>query len=129
MSLAQKTVLAIDDTPSILTFLRVTLEAEDAEFHSATSAADGLEKCKELKPDLVILDLGLPDRDGLDVLLDIKNPEIVESPPAVIVLSVRKNREAIETAKKRGADDYITKPFMVDDLLEVAEIVMNGKDK
>lgn len=120
MTLKDCKIVAIDDTPSIRTFLRVSLEDEGAEFHGASTAKGGLELCKKIKPDLVVLDLGLPDVDGLDILPQIKKTQPGDNPP-VIVLTVRKGKETIHEAYEKGADGYLTKPFMVEDLLEVIE--------
>ncbi len=120
MSLEGKTVIAIDDTPSIRTFLRLSLQDEGAHFYEAATGMEGITLCAEKSPDLVVLDLGLPDIDGLKVLPKVK--QLNESAaPAVLILSVRKNKETIDEAYRLGADGYVTKPFMVDDLLEVIE--------
>lgn len=120
MTLAGRKIVAIDDTASIRTFLRVSLEDEGAEFYGAGTAKDGLDLCKTVQPDLVVLDLGLPDADGLDILPEIKGSQ-PENKPTVLILTVRKRRETIAEAINKGADAYLTKPFMVDDLLEVIE--------
>lgn len=120
MTLRDIRILAIDDTPSIRTFLRISLENERAEFFEANTAEQGLELCKKLKPDLVILDLGLPDKDGLEILPEIKPSEDATS-PQVIILTVRKGRETIMQAIKNGADAYLSKPFLVEDLLDTIE--------
>lgn len=120
MTLAGRKIVAIDDTASIRTFLRVSLEDEGAEFYGAGTAKDGLDICKTVQPDLVVLDLGLPDADGLDILPEIKGSQ-PENKPTVLILTVRKRRETIAEAINKGADAYLTKPFMVDDLLEVIE--------
>lgn len=117
-SLAGKSVLAIDDTPSIRTFLRISMQSQGVQFHEAGTAAEGLEKCKSLTPDIVVLDLGLPDRDGMEILPELlgdDNP----NPPAVIILSVRKEQRIRDEAFERGATGYVTKPFIVEDLLDV----------
>jgi DNA-binding response OmpR family regulator len=120
MSFKGAKIVAIDDTPSIRTFLRVSLEDEGAEFFEAANAADGLALCQKVKPDLVVLDLGLPDIDGLDILPEIKDTQEGDK-PSVLILTVRKGRETIAEAKRRGANGYLTKPFMVEDLLEMIE--------
>ena len=120
MSLTGTKIVAIDDTPSIRTFLRLSLEYEGAEFHDAGTAKEGLELCKSVQPDLVILDLGLPDEDGLDVLPKIKDTQPGTNPP-VVVLTVRKGRRTVKDIFEKGADSYLAKPFMVDDLLEIIE--------
>lgn len=117
-SLNQLRILAIDDTPSIRTFLRISLQSHGAQFHEAATAQEGLEKCVALHPDIVVLDLGLPDRDGLDIL-----PEIVAREPgtSVIILSVRKEQRTRDMAFDMGACGYVTKPFIMEDLLDVIE--------
>lgn len=123
MTLRARKILAIDDSTAILTFLRISLELQGASFYSAGTAADGLRLCAELQPDLVILDLGLPDRNGMDIL-----PELCQQPqnlpgqtasPTVIVLTVRKEQAMRHKAMELGASDYLTKPFLMDELLEV----------
>lgn len=124
MTLEGCKIVAIDDTPSIRTFLRVSLEDEGATFYGAGTAQEGIRLCQEVMPDLVVLDLGLPDADGLDILPTIKKTQQGGKPP-VIVLTVRKGREIYKEAQDKGADGYITKPFMVEDLIEVIEHKIN----
>lgn len=121
-----KIILAIDDARSIRTFLRISLESQGVEFHEAGTAREGLALCREVKPDLVVLDLGLPDVDGLTILPEIKAQE--GSVPRVVVLTVRKENEMKERARDLGADDYVTKPFMVDELMEVIEAHLLSPD-
>jgi DNA-binding response OmpR family regulator len=123
MMLSGRKIVAIDDTKSILTFLRVSLEDEGADFFAASTAAEGLRLCERVVPDLVVLDLGLPDEDGLDVLPKIK-ALFPGYAPKVIVLSVRKDNQTIAQARASGANDYLSKPFMVEDLLERVEAVI-----
>ncbi|NVJ97898.1 MAG: response regulator [Alphaproteobacteria bacterium] len=118
-SLQDKTVLAIDDTAAIRTFLRISLIDQGVDFHEAASAGDGLRKSEELSPDVIVLDLGLPDRDGLDILPELKASG--EQSPAVVVLTVRSERQVKEKAMALGADAYMTKPFEMEDLVEVME--------
>ena len=118
MSIEGATVVAIDDTASIRTFLRVSVENEGATMYEAATGLSGLEQCRTQQPDLVVLDLGLPDIDGMDVLQALKKQE---NPPIVIILSVRKNQQSFAEAAKLGADGYLTKPFLVEDLIELME--------
>ena len=120
MTLQGKKILAIDDTASIRAFLRVSLEDEGAQFYEAGTAEEGIKRCQDVSPDLVVLDLGLPDRDGLDILPEIKEMQEGLS-PAVIVLTVRRGRQTINEAMQKGADAYLSKPFMVNDLIEKIE--------
>lgn len=122
MPLTNKTILAIDDADAIRAFLRISMEAQGARFLETSTAQGGLEMVQKAKPDLVVLDLGLPDGDGLDILPDIKAGD---SAPRVIILSVRKDPDVKEKARKMGADDYLTKPFMMDDLMDAIMAVID----
>jgi two-component system, OmpR family, KDP operon response regulator KdpE len=113
MSFGGKHIVLIDDTSSIRTFLRISLQSHGATIHEAATAMDGLALCQEVNPDLVVLDLGLPDKDGLDLLPEIK--QTVDT--KVIILSVRKDSATIEQALTRGASAHMSKPFLMDDLL------------
>ena len=118
MSLTGKNILAIDDTDSIRTFLRIFLQAHGANFHEAATAEAGVKLCTKVAPDLVVLDLGLPDKDGLDILPELKEKQ---KNSKVIILSVRKEQRTKDKALSLGADAYVTKPFLMEDLLEVIE--------
>ena len=78
-------VLVIEDDPQIRRFLRATLAAEDYQFHEAVTAAEGIAQAAARQPDLVLLDLGLPDRDGLDIIREIRS----WSQMPIVVLSAR----------------------------------------
>lgn len=121
MTLANKRILAIDDTPSIRTFLRISLQSHGADYTEASTAAEGLDKCRSIRPDIVVLDLGLPDRDGLDILPEILASNDGGPRPAVIILSVRKEQRTRDEAFELGATGYVTKPFIMEDLLDVIE--------
>jgi len=114
-----KKILSIDDTPSIRLILRIFLQARGFEFYEAGTAEDGLQLCNDVKPDLVILDLGLPDRDGLNILPNIKG--VALTPSKVLILSMRKELGTKEQAFILGADAYATKPFLMEDIIEVIE--------
>lgn len=117
-------ILVIDDTASIRTFLRISMTDYGAIFHEAGTASEGARLCRSEKPDVVILDLGLPDRDGLDLLPDLIG-EAGASAPKVVVLSVRNDRRTREIAYERGASGYVTKPFIMEDLVETIEHVLH----
>jgi two-component system KDP operon response regulator KdpE len=106
-------ILVIDDEIQIRRFLRVSLEANGFRVHEAASGQDGLLQMTMLKPDIVILDLGLPDVEGLEVLRRLR--EWSHTP--VIVLSVRDADEDKIALLDAGADDYLTKPFSMGELL------------
>ncbi len=106
-------VLIVDDEPQILRALRINLRVRGYEVHLAANGAEALEVAGRHPPDLVILDLGLPDLDGVDVIDGLRG--WTKAP--IIVLSGRADSTAKVAALDAGADDYITKPFGVDELL------------
>jgi len=121
MPLVNKHILAIDDTASIRTFLRISLKAQGAAFHEAGTASEGMQMCEQIRPDVVVLDLGLPDRDGLDFLPELKQCTKNGVEPIVVILSVRKEQHTKNQAFALGADAYVTKPFLMEELIEVIE--------
>lgn len=106
-------VLIVDDETQIRRFLRISLEANGYHVHETTSGEEAIVRTAQLRPDLVILDLGLPDIDGLEVLKRLR--EWTQTP--VIVLSVRDSDRDKVAALDAGADDYLTKPFSIDELM------------
>jgi two-component system KDP operon response regulator KdpE len=106
-------VLVIDDEIQIRRLLRITLEANGYKVIEAENGKDGLVEAASRHPDIVILDLGLPDMDGVTVLKRLR--EWSQIP--VVVLSVRERDEDKTTALDNGADDYVTKPFSTPELL------------
>jgi two-component system KDP operon response regulator KdpE len=106
-------VLVVDDEPQILRALRTSLVARDYQVVTASTGEEGLALAAALPPDLVVLDLGLPDLDGAEVIRQLRS--WTEVP--VIVLSVREGGADKIGALDAGADDYVTKPFDVDELL------------
>jgi two-component system KDP operon response regulator KdpE len=101
------TVLVVDDEPPIRRFLRTSLGAAGYRIVAAESAAQATAMLATEKPDVIILDLGLPDRSGLDVIAEIRT----RSPVPIIVLSARSDERSKVEALDLGADDYISKPF------------------
>ena len=106
-------VVLIEDEQQIRRFVRVSLEGEGMAVYDATTGKEGLVEAATRKPDLVIVDLGLPDTDGLDVIRELRN----WSDLPVIVLSARTQETEKVAALDAGADDYLTKPFGVSELL------------
>ena len=107
-------ILVVDDEPAILRFLQASLESQGYIVATAANARTALDMVKRHTADLVVLDLGLPDVDGLDVIRHIR--EGGETLP-IIILSSRENENAKVRALDLGADDYVTKPFGIDELL------------
>jgi two-component system, OmpR family, KDP operon response regulator KdpE len=106
-------VLVVDDEPQILRALRINLRVREYEVHVAATGAEALEVAAKYPPDLVILDLGLPDLEGVEVIGGLRG--WTKAP--IIVLSGRADSTDKVEALDAGADDYITKPFGVEELL------------
>ncbi|MGH7256948.1 MAG: response regulator [Nitrospiraceae bacterium] len=109
----ESTVLLIEDEPEIRRFLRNSLPHHGYRLFETESGQTGLAQAQARNPDLILLDLGLPDMDGLEVIRKIR--EWAQIP--IIVLSARGHEQVKVTALDSGADDYITKPFGVEELL------------
>jgi two-component system, OmpR family, KDP operon response regulator KdpE len=107
------TVLVIDDEPQILRALRINLRVREYDVHTAGTGGEALELAARHPPDLVILDLGLPDLDGVDVIHGLRG----WTAAPIIVLSGRADSADKVEALDAGADDYLTKPFGMDELL------------
>ena len=106
-------VLVVDDEPQIVRALQINLKARGYEVHVADSGSAALRVAAQHPPDLVILDLGLPDLDGVEVIRGLRGWS--ESP--IVVLSGRTDSADKVEALDAGADDYLTKPFGIDELL------------
>ena len=106
-------VLVVDDEPQILRALRINLNARQFEVITAADGATALDAAKTQRPDLLILDLGLPDTDGVDVIRSLRTWTDVP----IIVLSGRAGSSDKIVALNLGADDYVTKPFNIEELL------------
>lgn len=107
------TVLVIDDEPQIRKFLRISLASQGYNVLEAATGAEGLSQVALNRPDVVVLDLGLPDMDGQQVLRDIREWSSVP----VLVLSVRASEAQKVQALDSGANDYVTKPFGIQEFL------------
>jgi two-component system KDP operon response regulator KdpE len=106
-------VLVVDDEPHIRRLLRTTLERTDYDVSEAATAREALDRLGKVQPDLVLLDLGLPDRDGLELVPLIRG----QSTATLLVISARDATDQKVAALDLGADDYVTKPFDTEELL------------
>ena len=111
--MTQPVVILIEDEVQIRRFVRSALEAEGWQVHEADTVQRGLADAGTRKPDLLIVDLGLPDGDGLDLIRDVRGWSSVP----IIVLSARTNEPEKIAALDAGADDYLAKPFGVGELM------------
>jgi len=105
--------LVVDDEPAILRFLKPALEANDYEVTSTTTAGEALKQIVKAPPDVVVLDLGLPDSDGKDVIRQVRKWSDVP----IVVLSAREREAEKIEALDLGADDFVNKPFGVGELM------------
>lgn len=106
-------ILLVEDDPQIRRFLRASLVAEEYQLHEAVTASDGIAQAESRRPDLILLDLGLPDFDGLEVIRRVRQSS--QSP--IVILSARGQEKDKIAALDLGADDYVEKPFAMGELL------------
>ncbi|MAM88300.1 response regulator [Allohahella sp. A8] len=109
----QPKILVIDDEPQILRFLRISLRSEGYQFLEAADGTSGLEVAAIEDPEVIVLDLGLPDMDGFAVLQELRR----WSRTPVLVLSVRSSEQEKVRALDLGANDYVTKPFGIKEFM------------
>jgi len=115
-----KTVLVVDDEPAILRTMQVNLKSRGYDVVLATTGAAALTEAAHKHPDLVVLDLGLPGMDGLDVIRGLRGWSEVP----IIVLSARTQESQKVTALDLGANDYVTKPFGMDELMARVRVAL-----
>jgi len=116
----QPTILVIDDEAQIRKFLRISLAAQGYQVLEAASGGEGLAQAALAKPDLVVLDLGLPDMDGQQVLQELREWSALP----VLVLSVRAGEGEKVKALDGGANDYVTKPFGIQEFLARVRVLL-----
>jgi two-component system KDP operon response regulator KdpE len=118
-------VLLIDDEPQILRALKTILAANDFQIASATNGEMGIALAVAQPPDIIILDLTLPDLDGIQVVEQIREWSRVP----IIILSVRDNEKDKVAALDKGADDYLTKPFGIEELLARIRVALRHSEQ
>jgi len=118
-------VLVVDDEPGILRAVQTNLGRHDFRVDTAETGGQGIEEYARLRPDLVLLDLGLPDMDGLDVIRVIRRRSSIP----IVVLSARETERDKVEALDLGADDYLTKPFGVNELLARVRLALRHAAK
>ena len=118
-------VLLIDDEPQILRALKTILAANDFQIVSATTGEMGMAQAVAQPPDVIILDLTLPDMDGIQIVEQIREWSRVP----IIILSVRDNEKDKVAALDKGADDYLTKPFGIEELLARIRVALRHSEQ
>lgn len=124
MNTDHKRILLVEDEAQIRKFLRISLEAHGYEVLEARLGAQGMDLCANENPDLVILDLGLPDMDGQDFIRAVREWSQVP----LIVLSVRSLEDEKVRALDAGANDYMTKPFGIRELVARMKVLLRNSD-
>lgn len=124
MTISRTAILIVEDDAQIRKFLRLSLEAHSYIVSETRLGEDGLEFCVSTQPDLVILDLGLPDLEGQDFIQRLREWSQVP----IIVLSVRASEMEKIQALDAGANDYVTKPFSIGELMARIRVVLRNHD-
>ncbi len=116
--MSKKIILAVDDEPNILMSIEFILDMEGYEVHTARDGDDALEAAERVRPDLIVLDINMPRKDGYEVCRILRERENMTG-TKVIMLTAK--GQALEKKKglEVGADEYVTKPFSADELLSV----------
>lgn len=118
-------VILVEDDKHIRRFVRTSLEAEGCHVFEADTVRQGLVEAGTRKPSLIVLDLGLPDRDGIDFIRDLRTWSEIP----IVVLSARADEKDKIAALDAGADDYLTKPFGVGELLARVRVALRRSDR
>ena len=116
-------ILVIEDDKAIQNLIATTLEISNYSFQTASNYADGILKFTSYNPDVVILDLGLPDKDGIEIMKKVRTFSTVP----IIVVSARTDNDDKINALDEGADDYLTKPFNTQELLARIRVAIRHK--
>jgi DNA-binding response OmpR family regulator len=124
-SLEGKCILIVDDDADILSAMETTLKETGAEISTATDGNQAVTACKELDPDLVVLDMGLPKRSGFLVLNAIKSERKAGTRPLVVVVTGNAGKRHEVYARSLGVDDYLNKPFRMERLVKSVEDLLS----
>jgi DNA-binding response OmpR family regulator len=119
-------ILVVDDDRNIIETLKIRLEASGYAVATASDGKEGLQKAKEEKPDLILLNVMMPHLDGIMATLKIKGESEIKGIPIIIMTGIR-DRDEMVLARHAGASDYITKPFESADLLQKIENILKSK--
>ena len=115
-------ILAVEDDTAVRNLITTTLETQDYRFHTAANGAQAILEAASQKPDIMLLDLGLPDMDGVEVIKKIRSWSNL---PIIVISARSEDRDKIE-ALDAGADDYLTKPFSVETACDPAKTSVYG---
>jgi DNA-binding response OmpR family regulator len=128
MKSQNKRILCIEDEPEMIDLIRIILTRSGFELFGASGGQDGLKKVRELMPDLVLLDLMMPDLGGWEVYQQMKADEKTKNIPVIVVTAKAQNIDKVLALHIAKVEDYISKPFSPPELLERVERVFADKD-
>jgi len=123
----KKTIICIEDEPEMIDLIKLILRREDFKFVGAVGGQDGLEKVRELKPDLVLLDLMMPEVDGWEVYRQMKSDDELSNIPVVVVTAKAQSIDKVLGLHIAKVDKYITKPFSPQELLECVNEILGAR--
>lgn len=122
-----KRILCIEDEPDMIDLIRIILSRRGYTIEGAGGGQDGLRKVRETKPDLVLLDLMMPDLDGWEVYQQMKADEKTRHIPVIVVTAKAQSIDKVLGLQIAKVDDYIAKPFSPDELIESVQRVLEKK--
>lgn len=125
MAKDKKIVVCIEDEPEMIDLVKLILRRAEFEFIGAVGGREGLEKVRELQPDLVLLDLMMPDVDGWEVYRQMKADEELKQIPVIVVTAKAQSIDKVLGLHIAGVDGYVTKPFSPQELLETVKSVLD----
>lgn len=129
MSNAVRTVVCIEDEQEMIELVRLILSRKKIEVHGALGGREGLDKIAEVQPDLVLLDLMMPEMDGWEVYQKMKASPEMRDIPVIVVTAKAQSIDRVLGLHIARVDDYITKPFGPQNLLESVERVLEARDQ
>ena len=127
MSEIKKRVVCVEDEPEIIDLIRLILGRKGFDLTGATGGLEGLETIRRVKPDLVLLDLMMPDMDGWEVYQQMKADPDLKGIPVIVVTAKAQSIDKILGLHIAKVDDYVTKPFGPQELLQSVERVLSAK--
>jgi DNA-binding response OmpR family regulator len=127
MTESKKSVVCIEDEPEMIDLIKLILGRKGFELAGAMGGREGLELIRRLKPDLVLLDLMMPDMDGWEVYQQIKSDDELKHIPVIIVTAKAQSIDKVLGLHIAKVDDYVTKPFGPQELLQSIEKVLSAR--
>lgn len=123
-----KQVVCIEDDPEMIELIRLILTRRGVQVHGAAGGEEGLKMVREMHPDLVLLDLMMPDMDGWEVYQQMKSDESIREIPVIVVTAKAQNIDKVLGLHIAKVDDYIAKPFSPQELMDSVETVLSKKE-